>query len=518
MPASLLRYIATIAALFLTPSLTTAQIRYEDIPTPPSCPVDSQGRCMTDSPANSQSGSPSNYPDSPSADPGGHAPDAHSLRTHLEVYRHLRERLSRYFSYLEPTLEPDTVNRLGGSLTYFGTEARNAFIRDVMHDHSTQRNRRDRYVAVIESFPDLDTMRSEISKLAAQSKTEKQLAIKAEREVAALERQYERWRRLYGSRLPGDDAQSKIQQWFYVFSPPENRDLWKSANERKNRYMHAVGKAAANFYPRESSYTQPLLLAPKQRISERDVPIVEGTITEKLVALEKLAHLYERAVEERSTWRREADSLEPAAEERLRAHKERWTYTDVIANSRHKRQHDEREVQSYLYATRSLHDGIIARVAQDFLWRTFDKHVIEPQLRRFAVLNAGADAAMAIRNISDREIKELFEQGSGYLPTVTRYTRGMQEFLAVQKRTLDMWTNFEQFLAEAPRVAALATPQESESFVEQLQAAATREGIGLMRHRSLRYATITTTYPPSQLRRELRAVAYKLRLLRPDED
>jgi len=163
-------------------------------------------------------------------------------------------------------------------------------------------------------------------------------------------------------------------------------------------------------------------------------------------------------------------SLKNRINEVHRDYDEKWLRTKEEELYRVQRLRDEALFDGKQLAkqVKVAHENFVVKAVESFVWKTYVTHISIEEARKFYDLNKSWYQLVKASQITDDEVRRNVGAGKAALNIVASRAEGLKQFLDVQKRTLDLLASSERLLLEAPEIAALATPEDTRSFLRKI--------------------------------------------------
>ncbi len=246
-----------------------------------------------------------------------------------------------------------------------------------------------------------------------------------------------------------DDQQDNALRWFLYVTPKGGRRYLGSFGDVRQSRLPLTPIPAI---PSESA--EPRRRAAKLHFSGADVS--HYTNAEKISSIATYCDSIPAAARELATVRRlnERDGI-TRREEQLKL------VEGGLKRSRATGQH-------LLEQLRIAHENFVVVAVESYVWKIYVTHVSIAEARKFYDLNKHWYQLAGASWITDDEVKRALVRGEAGLDILASEAEGMQEFFAVERRTLDLMADVKRFLAEAPEIAAMGTPEETKAFVDEV--------------------------------------------------
>ncbi len=121
-------------------------------------------------------------------------------------------------------------------------------------------------------------------------------------------------------------------------------------------------------------------------------------------------------------------------------------------------------------------DHFLMGACELFVWSTFKERVVKAEVQRAAGLTLSLSGDHIARRFTGEDIAQRFDRGQFILDDQTQVLVGHEQLVAIGRRTLSLFRNPYQFLAESPQIAALASPDEREQFFRDTEARLSERG------------------------------------------
>jgi hypothetical protein len=331
--------------------------------------------------------------------------------------------------------------------------------------------------SAIESFEDAQKA------AASESERLKQDGDRYERNVAAAMK--------IGSQLSAKTVETRksVIEWLYVAAPEDSRivelDSWKKGHDvsvpalpLQASFTHIWRqRAAAPYHSLPTAMAVPKYPYPPAALS--------GSSEDKLATLGPLADNLQKWNTEGAAANHETAKLTPTlaslAKQNATLESRLAEIQNLCDGTLDRRDYLRSRVIAGSQRLRAAQSRTVVRAVENFVWKTYKEHYVTPDVLAFYEENKRWYDFSAASHLDDAGVQKLVAQGKAALELLGSRTTGLQHFNEVQKQTLDLIQDEYHFLAEAPRIAALGTPQETQSYVSGLDAMVQKTSFDMMK-------------------------------------
>lgn len=168
---------------------------------------------------------------------------------------------------------------------------------------------------------------------------------------------------------------------------------------------------------------------------------------------------------------------------------------------------------------RTARNTALVRAVENFVWKTYKEHYVDQEVQAFYEENKRWYNLFAASRLNDDEVAKLVAQGKAALDLVAAHATGIEHFMDVQKRTLDLVQDSNRFLAEAAEIAAHGTPQEMQSFAQSVDTMMRNTSYDIMKEAGAgRFSISPDQLEHSWVPQQMLGIAKRLGLVRSSDE
>ncbi len=308
------------------------------------------------------------------------------------------------------------------------------------------------------------------------------------RQADTLERDVN-WAMATASRLSASTVETRktVIEWLYVAAPADSRiveeESWKHGHDVPVPALPPQASAAPTPHLRAAEAAQAGPAAapnyPYANIS------LSGSNEERLATLAPLADNLEKWSTESAAARLEAARLKPTvaslAEQSTTLQRRLAGMQNLYEKTADRRDYLRSQVRAEAQRLRAANSRALVRAVENFTWKMYKEHYVTPDVLAFYEENKRWYKLSVPGRLDDDQVKRLFARGKASLDILGSRFTGLQHFNEVQKQTLDLLQDEMHFIAEAPRIVALATPGEIQAYGASLDAMRQNSSYNMMK-------------------------------------
>ena len=267
-----------------------------------------------------------------------------------------------------------------------------------------------------------------------------------------------------------------IIEWLYVVAPADSRfierDSWERVHGVRVPPLPPQPSFERKYHPRAVvARTYTAVAVPHYPYP----PIsLAGSNQEKLLALSPSADRLQKWNHEGIVARNEAVRLKPIygslLERQSSLYRRIQNSLDLCDRNEDLRDFWRSRARVEAQRLRAANSAVVVRAVEDFVWKTYKERYVTPQVVEFYDENKRWYNLMAPSRLDDDTVAKLIARGKAALDLVGAHVAGLHRFNNVQREVLDLLGDEKHFIARAPQILALGTPQEIQSYLGSVDA------------------------------------------------